>query len=187
MKNTSHKHKVLLGLLFVLAAIVVAIDQVTKALAIVLLEGEPSVDVIGDLAGFTFLRNPGAAFGMGAQTTWLFVIVAAAVFVGILVFARRLESKSWAIALGLLLGGLSGNLVDRIFREPSVFHGAVVDFIDLHFFVCNVADIAISAAAVLIIITSIRGIGIDGTVDDGHREPAAAGPEDTESGTPAPH
>ena len=77
--------------------------------------------------------------------------------------SRKLGSRAWAIGLGLLLGGLFGNLVDRLFREPAFLHGAVVDFIDLSLFICNVADIAISAAAVTLVIVSLRGIDIDGS------------------------
>lgn len=145
-----------------IAAAVVAIDQFTKFLAITVLEGRPPVDVIGRLAGFTFYRNPGAAFGMGSNVTWVFALIAIGVLVAILVLSRKLGSLAWAVGLGLLLGGLFGNLVDRLFRQPGFFHGAVVDFIDLSFFICNVADIAISAAAVTLVLTSIRGIDLEG-------------------------
>src|SRR5699024_2505743 len=129
------------------------------------LEGRPRIAVIGDLAGFQFLRNDGAAFGMGSNATWVFTVIALCVFVGILWAGRRLGSRAWAWALGLLLGGLTGNLIDRLARPPEFFHGAVVDFIDLSVFVCNVADIAITAAAALLIGTSFRGIGLDGRRD----------------------
>lgn len=147
------------------AVVVFAADQVTKQIAVALLEGRERIPVLGELAGFSFYRNPGAAFGLGGSTTWLFAVIAAVVFAVILVLGRRLGSTGWAWALGLLLGGLSGNLLDRIVRPPAPFHGAVVDFIDLSLFICNVADIAISAAAVLIILLSLRGIGVDGRVE----------------------
>lgn len=150
-------------LLFAIAASVLVIDQFTKFLAVTLLEDRPPVPVIGSLAGFTFYRNPGAALGLGSNVTWIFPIIAVGVFIAILVISRKLGSRAWAIGLGLLLGGLFGNLVDRLFREPSFLHGAVVDFIDLSLFICNVADIAISAAAVTLVIVSLRGIDIDGS------------------------
>jgi signal peptidase II len=152
-----------LALLFSIAAIVVVIDQFTKFLAVILLEGHEPVPVIGTLAGFNFYRNPGAALGLGSSVTWVFPIIAIGVFATILVLSRKLGSRTWAIGLGLLLGGLIGNLVDRLFREPSFLHGAVVDFIDLSLFICNVADIAISAAAVTLVIASLRGIELDGS------------------------
>lgn len=150
-------------LLFTIAASVLVIDQFTKFLAVTFLEDRPPVPVIGSLAGFTFYRNPGAALGLGSNVTWIFPIIAVGVFIAILVISRKLGSRAWAIGLGLLLGGLFGNLVDRLFREPSFLHGAVVDFIDLSLFICNVADIAISAAAVTLVIVSLRGIDIDGS------------------------
>ncbi|HLR44344.1 MAG TPA: signal peptidase II [Brevibacterium sp.] len=152
-------------LLYCAAALVVVLDQVTKQIAVATLEGRPRIAVIGDLAGFQFLRNDGAAFGMGSNATWVFTVIALCVFVGILWAGRRLGSRSWAWALGLLLGGLTGNLIDRLVRPPAFFHGAVVDFIDLHFFVCNVADIAITGAAAILIVVSFRGIGLDGRTE----------------------
>jgi signal peptidase II len=152
-----------LVLLFSIAAIVLVIDQVTKFLAVTLLEGQPPVPVIGSLAGFNFYRNPGAALGLGSSVTWVFPLIAVGVFIAILLLSRKLGSRAWAIGLGLLLGGLFGNLVDRLFREPAFLHGAVVDFIDLSLFICNVADIAISAAAVVLIIASLKGIELDGS------------------------
>lgn len=145
-------------LLFTIAAGVVLVDQVTKLLAVQLLEGEPRIAVLGRLAGFDFMRNPGAALGMGAGATWLFAVIAIVVLAGILLSLRKLDSSAWAVGLGLLLGGLLGNLADRLFRAPGFLHGAVVDFIDLYFFVCNVADIAITGAAATIIVSSLRGI-----------------------------
>ncbi len=153
------------AVLFAIALGVLIVDQLTKFAAISVLAGRPRVAVLGDLAGFTFLRNAGAAFGMGSQSTWIFGLIAIAVFIVILVVARRLGSMAWAVGLGLLLGGLTGNLADRLFRQPGFFRGAVVDFIDLHFFVCNVADIAITAAACAIIVATLRGIGLDGRRD----------------------
>ncbi|WP_152348823.1 signal peptidase II [Brevibacterium sp. CFH 10365] len=153
----------MMALLFTIAATVLVIDQFTKFLAVTLLEDQPPVPVIGSLAGFTFYRNPGAALGLGSNVTWIFPIIAIGVFIAILVISRKLGSRAWATGLGLLLGGLFGNLVDRLFREPAFLHGAVVDFIDLSLFICNVADIAISAAAVTLVIVSLRGIDIDGS------------------------
>ena len=151
--------------LYVVAATVIVVDQATKQIAVALLEGEPRIPVLGEWAGFLFHRNDGAAFGMGSNATWVFTVIALVVFVAILWAGRRLGSRAWAWALGLLLGGLTGNLIDRLARPPEFFHGAVVDFIDLYFFVCNVADIAITGAAALLILASFRGIGLDGRLE----------------------
>ncbi|WP_349828451.1 signal peptidase II [Brevibacterium litoralis] len=158
-----------------IAVAVVAVDQVTKQIAVDHLQGRPRIPVLGDLAGFTFYRNPGAAFGMGENTTWLFALIATGVFVGILLAARRLGSRGWAWGLGLLLGGLTGNLLDRFFRAPGFFHGHVIDFLDLYWFVCNVADVAITGAAAVIILLTFRGVGLDGSRDtDGQGQGASA-------------
>ncbi len=77
--------------------------------------------------------------------------------------ATRLRDRGWAIGLGLLLAGALGNLADRIFRQPSPFKGHVVDFIDYGIFVGNVADIALTFAAIVIVWRTWRGIAIDGT------------------------
>jgi signal peptidase II len=168
--RTTSRRPVLIGILFAIAVVVIVVDQATKQIAIAVLEDRPSIPVLGELAGFTFYRNPGAAFGMGENTTWLFAVIAVVVLAGILIATRRLGSRIWAWGLGLLLGGLTGNLIDRLFRPPGFMHGAVVDFIDLSFFICNVADIAISAAAVLIVLATLRGIGLDGSRDGEHSE-----------------
>jgi signal peptidase II len=74
------------------------------------------------------------------------------------------------VALGLVLGGSLGNVTDRIFRPPSPFHGHVVDFLQVpHWPVFNVADSSISVAAVLFVVLSMRGIHLDGSVDESRR------------------
>lgn len=161
--ETRPRRRRMLGMLFGIAGIVLIVDQFTKFLAVRFLEGQEPVAVIGTLAGFNFYRNPGAALGLGSGVTWIFPLIAIAVFVAIIMLSRKLGSVAWAIGLGLLLGGLFGNLVDRLFRQPGFLHGAVVDFIDLSFFICNVADIAISAAAVTLVVVSLKGIELDGS------------------------
>lgn len=161
--ETEPRRRRMLGMLFGIAAIVLVVDQFTKFLAVRFLEGQEPVPVIGTLAGFDFYRNSGAALGLGSSMTWIFPLIAIAVFAAILFLSRKLGSVAWAIGLGLLLGGLFGNLVDRLFRQPGFLHGAVVDFIDLSLFICNVADIAISAAAVTLVVASLKGIELDGS------------------------
>ena len=78
--------------------------------------------------------------------------------------SRRLGSAVWAVALGLLLAGIAGNLTDRMFRTPGPLRGHVVDFLMLpHWPIFNVADMCINAAAVLILVQAFRGIRLDGT------------------------
>lgn len=153
----------LIAAVVVVCAVVIAIDQLSKNWAVAHLEHQPPVVIIGDWVSLLFFRNGGAAFGMGSGATWLFALVAAVVVVVIVVTARKLGSLGWAISFGLLLAGAGGNLSDRLFREPGFGEGKVVDFINLHFFICNVADIAITSGAVMFIVLSFIGIGVDGT------------------------
>ena len=140
-----------------------AIDQITKVLAVRFLEGEPSIELIPGLLQLTFLRNAGAALGTGSSMTIVLTVIAIAVTIGVLRVATRLRDRGWAVGLGLLLSGAVGNLVDRLFREPAPLRGRVVDFIDYGPFVGNVADIALTFAAVIIIWRTFRGVGVDGT------------------------
>lgn len=147
------------------AALVYALDLVTKIIAVAKLEHEPPIEIIGTALQFHAVRNPGAAFGMGAGLTAVFTAIMVTVIVVILRLARKLYSTPWAIALGLLLGGAIGNLTDRLFRSPGVFQGEVVDFIaPAHFAVFNLADSAIVCGGILIVILSFRGLDPDGTV-----------------------
>ncbi len=142
---------------------IVLVDQLTKWLAVANLEGQPSVEIVGPLLKFTFVRNPGAAFSLGGGYTIIFSLIAVAVAVVIVMTSRTLTSKAWAIALGGLLGGALGNLCDRLFREPGALRGHVVDFIQLPYFaIFNVADIAVTCSAVLIVILTIRGVPLRG-------------------------
>jgi signal peptidase II len=82
----------------------------------------------------------------------------------ILYVVRRVGSVGWAVALGLLLAGVGGNLTDRLVREPAPLRGHVIDFFMLpHWPVFNVADVCINAAAILILVQVYRGVRLDGT------------------------
>ncbi|MFD7156933.1 signal peptidase II [Kribbella sp. NPDC059898] len=144
--------------------VVLFLDQLTKALALAhLTPGEP-VNVIGSLLKFNLIRNSGAAFSLGAGYTPYISAVQIIVAIGVIYLSRKLGSVGWAIAFGLLFGGAVGNILDRIFREPSPFHGHVVDFLQTpHWAIFNVADMAVTSAAVLLVIQTLRGIKLDGT------------------------
>lgn len=138
-------------------------DQLTKVWAVANLEpGQPQA-VIGSLLQLNLIRNSGAAFSIATGATWLLTAIACSVVVFIVIIARRLGSRGWALALGLLLGGSLGNLTDRILRAPGPGRGHVVDFVQLpNYPIFNVADSAIVSAAVLIAVLAFRGISIDG-------------------------
>ncbi|MFS0704535.1 signal peptidase II [Cellulomonas sp. 179-A 9B4 NHS] len=156
----------LLTLLTGLTAGVLLLDQVTKVWAVASLEPGERVALLGDLFGLQLVRNPGAALSIATGMTWVLTLVAVVVVVVVVRASRRIGSTGWAVALGLLLGGALGNLVDRMVREPGPARGHVIDFLaygDL--FVGNVADIAIVAAALLVVLLTARGVHLDGTRD----------------------
>lgn len=152
-----------LWLTLTIAVAVLVVDQLTKLWAVAALEGQPPVPIIGSLLQLNFIRNPGAAFSLGSGFTIIFSLIAIGVAVVIVRTARTLGSAAWAVALGGLLGGALGNVIDRIFREPSVLRGQVVDFIEItHWPVFNVADMAITCSAALMVILTIKGIPLRG-------------------------
>ena len=153
-----------LAVLAIVASGVYAIDQVTKYLVVTNLPERQQVPFLGELLQFMFVKNSGAAFSLGEGMTWIFSIVASAVTVFIVLFARRIRSMGWAVLFGLLLGGNVGNLTDRLFREPSFGQGHVIDFLQLYAFpaIFNMADVAIVSSMGLFIILTVRGVGLDG-------------------------
>lgn len=153
----------LLALLAVVAGVVLVVDQLTKVLAVEYLDESRSVPLVGSLLSLRLLFNPGAAFSLATGMTWVLTLVAVGVVVVIVRAARRLGSRTWAVSLGLLLGGALGNLVDRLVRPPAFGRGHVVDFIAYgDWFVGNVADIAIVVAAGLLVLLGLLGIDLDG-------------------------
>jgi signal peptidase II len=153
-----------LGVVLAVAAAVVLVDQLTKAWAVERLAGQPPIEVIGTVLQFTYVQNTGAAFGLGTGFTWIFTVIAIGVSIVIVRTARKLGSWAWAIALGGLLGGAVGNLIDRLTRDPGIGQGYVVDFIQLPFWpVFNIADMAIVVSAVTMVLLSLRGIPLSGT------------------------
>ena len=154
-----------LSVLFGVAILVYALDQGTKYLAVRHLSGRDPIPLIDGLLSLRLVRNSGAAFSIGTGMTAVFSIVALLVVVVILRSARRLTSLGWAISLGLVLGGATGNLTDRLLRAPGVLEGHVVDFLEFpNFPVFNVADSAIVCGGALLVLLTMRGIAIDGPV-----------------------
>ena len=153
-----------IGLLVGVAVFVIAADVISKAIVVAKMATHPSIRLLGGLLTITLTRNGGAAFSIGTSMTIVFTAIALGVIVYILRTARNLRSIGWAIALGLLLGGATGNLLDRIFRAPAPFQGHVVDWIQLpHWPVFNLADSSIVCAGVLVVLLALRGIRLDGT------------------------
>ena len=141
------------------------LDVITKVIVVSRLDpGEP-VRLVGGLLTLRLIRNPGAAFSQGQQFTPVFAVAAILVlgFVAIRL-VPRLGHRGWAVALGLLGAGVAGNLTDRLFRTPGIFRGHVVDFLQLPYWpVFNVADMCISASAVMIVVLAIiKGVDVGG-------------------------
>ncbi len=114
-----------------IAAFAIGLDQWTKFLAEANLDPQEPVRTLGGLVYLSLTWNSGAAFSLGTDYTWIFTIIASAVVVFLIVLSRRIVYPAWSIAIGLVLGGAAGNLVDRYFREPGFAHGHVVDFISV--------------------------------------------------------
>lgn len=172
----------LLVLLSLVCVLGYAADQVTKWLALQNLSETEVVPLVDGWLALRLLFNPGAAFSLGEGTTWLFTAVAVVVVVVIVRVSRRLGSRRWAVALGLLLSGALGNLTDRLVREPGLGRGHVIDFIAYRdWFVGNVADIWIVGAAAAIALLGLVGIGPDGS-----REVSRAASERRAGAAPTP-
>jgi signal peptidase II len=153
---------------------------VSKIVVVATLPPPHKIQLLGGLLTLQVLRNSGAAFSIGTSLTIVFTLIAAGVIFFILRTSRRLRSLPWAVTLGLLLGGATGNLTDRLLRWPGLFHGEVVDWIQLpHWPVFNVADSAIVCGGVLAVLLAARGIRLDGTRDGhGGASRPGAGPQD---------
>jgi signal peptidase II len=186
-------------LIAILAGVVLAADQLSKYLAIENLPPQEAVPVIGEALQFFLVRNPGAAFSLGEEVTWIFTIALAVVAIVVLWLAfTRVRSRLWVVVLGLLLGGVLGNLTDRLFREPGFGVGHVVDFILTPWMwfwtnpaIYNVADMFIVTMMISVAVLVLVGLRMDGTRErrtpaevtasagtDGDAERADAGPTD---------
>jgi signal peptidase II len=158
-----------IGLLAVIAAAALLLDVLSKVAVVAWLEGEPPLRLLGGAVYLVVFRNSGAAFSLATGLTWLLTLIAIGVVVAIVRVAGKLRSTAWAVALGLLLGGALGNLVDRIFRAPGPLRGHVVDWIsvfspDGSFFpVFKVADSCITIGGVLLVLLALLGRELDGT------------------------
>ncbi|QCR19496.1 signal peptidase II [Agrococcus sp. SGAir0287] len=174
----------LVALIVGLAAVVWAVDLLVKEWVLATLPEGRQVQVLGEVLQWHFVRNPGAAFSLAAGMTWIFTLISAVVAVAVVVVAFRVRSLPWAIVLGCLLGGVVGNLTDRIIREPGGLQGHVIDFIQVWGFpaIFNVADMFVVCAMGAFIVLVLRGEGIDGVrrTDEPGAEPEPAAEESAE-------
>ena len=153
-----------IGVLLAVAAAVLAADIVSKTIVVATLSNRPPIRLLGGFLTLIESRNPGAAFSIGPSLTIVFSAIAVGVIAFILRTSRRIRSAGWAVSLGLLLGGATGNLIDRLLRSPGPLRGHVVDWIMLpHWPVFNLADSSIVCGGVLAVLLAMRGVQIDGS------------------------
>lgn len=138
--------------ILLLATAVLLADQLSKLLVISLLYLGESRPIIQDFFHLSYVSNPGAAFGILPDQRGLFLVLAFFVLASVLYLALKIAGERMILqyALGFILGGTLGNLVDRLFR------GRVVDFLDFRVWpVFNVADMALVVGALLLLVFSI--------------------------------
>lgn len=142
-----------------LGVFVVALDQLTKDIALSVLDPGKSVPFIGELLKFYLIRNDSAAFSIGNGQTWIFTLISAIATLALLWFGPRAKTVSWRVTAGFLLGGVVGNLIDRVFREPGFPNGHVIDFLQLPFGfpIFNLADTVIVLTMSVVMVRIIRG------------------------------
>ena len=159
------------------------LDQLTKRWVETTMTEGQVIDVMPPLLRWHSIRNSGAAFSIGEEHTWVFTLIQAGVAVFVVVLLFRVRSTPWANALGGLLGGVLGNLTDRLFRPPAFGVGHVVDFIALpNFAIFNIADSLIVCSMIGIVLLMFTGRRLDGTREESGRPTTATGPDrDTDS------
>lgn len=150
-----------------------AADQLTKLWVESTMTLGQVTDVLPPLLRWHYILNPGAAFSIGEEHTWVFTLIQSVVAVVVIVQIIRVRSLAWAVALGGLLGGVLGNLTDRLFRPPGFGVGHVVDFIALpNFAIFNIADSLIVCSIIGIVLLMFTGRRLDGTREQDHQEGA---------------
>ena len=133
-----------------IAALTIAVDVISKQLALHSLDTESRIPLLGELFGLQLAFNTGAAFSIGSQLTPFITLLGLVASVLLVRAALRTQHRIYAASIGLILGGALGNLADRIFAPPGFGSGAVTDFLAYgQLFIGNIADVAIGAGVVL--------------------------------------
>lgn len=135
--------------IFLIAFLVVVIDQLTKYLVKKNFQLNESLPIIKNILHFTYITNTGSAFGLFKSFNLIFVLFSIIVIVTIFYFVTQIKENEKALQFcaGLLLGGTIGNLIDRI------SYGYVIDLIDFRIWpVFNTADSAVTISILFLII-----------------------------------
>lgn len=174
------------------------LDQGTKLWVERTMEIGQQIDALPPVLYWRYHLNPGAAFSMGTEHTWIFTIIQTVVLCLGLYFLRRLGgSWLWTLGLGGLIGGVAGNLTDRYFRYPSLVEGSFQDFgqghvVDMiavpNFAIFNVADSFIVCSIIGICAMMLFGLNIDGTREKKSNDDGAGdgSPDAAEAPTESP-
>lgn len=134
---------------------IVVVDQLTKSWAVDALV-DRDIDLFWTLR-LNLSFNRGMAFGVGNSAGPIIGAVAMLVVVGLLLGIRRQPGRLADLAVGMIIGGAIGNIIDRLFRQEGWLRGGVVDFIDFQWFpIFNVADMGITIGGALLVLSSIR-------------------------------
>lgn len=151
-------------LVFVIALMALAIDQATKIIALNTLTRHMRQDAIGDILGWYLTFNDSAAFSIGVGATWVFTLTSSIAVLCLIWFIPRIQTTGWAVMAGFLLGGVAGNLVDRVSRAPGFPNGQVVDFIQIPFGfpIFNFADCCVTIVMSFVVLRIFRGDKIGG-------------------------
>lgn len=147
-----------------IALFLVFLDQLSKFLIEDRLDPGESISIIGDLLRFTLVYNDSAAFSLGVGATWPLTIISSIAVLAIIWFGPKSKTFIWLIISGLVLGGATGNLIDRLFREPGFANGHVVDFLQIpfNFPIFNLADSFVVIGVSLALLRSFRGDELGG-------------------------
>ncbi len=132
-----------------IALLIMLVDQGTKYIVQQYMELGQTIAVIPNVFHFTYILNPGAAFGLFPYQNWIFLIIVVALFIAFFMFRNKIELAPFYFKLGIsfLLGGSLGNAIDRI-RIQSV-----IDFFDWRIWpIFNIADIAICVGTFLMML-----------------------------------
>lgn len=175
------------------AAFTFSVDLISKQFALQFLSTENRIHLLGELFGLQLAFNTGAAFSIGSQLTPFITLLGLVASLFLVWAALRTRYRIHAAAIGLVLGGALGNLVDRIFAPPGFGSGAVTDFLVYgQLFIGNIADVAIGVGVMLYafgawrLYTSTRTLVTVDSAKDDVAEPPTTEPSATSAETTQP-
>ena len=147
-----------------IALFLVFLDQLSKFSIEATLDPGESVNILGELLRFTLVYNDSAAFSIGVGATWPLTLISTIAVLAIIWFGPKSKSLIWLVISGLVLGGATGNLIDRLFRDPGFANGHVVDFLQIpfNFPIFNLADSFVVIGVSLAIYRTFRGDDLGG-------------------------